>query len=171
VGAKRRELAWLSACVLLALVLRLHGLRWGLPEVYEEATPFRQAWEMWGWGPQKPFDLNPHFFKYPSLTIYLQFLGQGILYLLLFVTDRVRSALDFRVLYELDKTPFYLAGRAITALLGTAIVLPVFASARMISREYVEAIQIASPSKVMPLPAFESVLRARSTFPSSYVTR
>src|SRR5207244_5897414 len=69
-----------SAIALAALALRLHGIGWGLPEVFEEAYPFKAAWEMWGWGPQRGLDLNPHFFKYPSLTLYLQFLVQGILY-------------------------------------------------------------------------------------------
>jgi hypothetical protein len=52
-----------------------------------------------------------------------------------------------------------------------AMVLPVWASAWMISRLEVEASQIALPSKVMPEPAFESVVSARSTFPDSYSTR
>ena len=55
-------------------------MTWGLPEGYEEATPLREAWDMWGWGLGRGVDLNPHFFNYPSLTIYLQFAAMGLLY-------------------------------------------------------------------------------------------
>jgi dolichyl-phosphate-mannose-protein mannosyltransferase len=116
----------LPGLVLLALALRLYGIQAGLPEVYEEAYPFKVAWTMWGWGPGRGLDLDPHWFKYPGLMIDLQFLGQGLLYLVLSAAGVVHSALDFRILEQLDKTSFYLMARAITALLGAATVLPVF---------------------------------------------
>jgi len=97
---------WIAALVALALALRIQGIGAGLPEVYEEAYPFKVAWSMWGWGPGRGIDLNPHWFKYPGLVIDLQFLGQGLLYLLLSVTGGIHSTLDFRVLHQLDKTPF-----------------------------------------------------------------
>ena len=115
----------------LAVALRFYGLGWGLPAVYEEAYPFKKSWDMWGWGP-KPPDLNPHFFNYPSFYFYVQFLGQGVLYLFLKLQGVVDSTLDYRVLYALDKTPFYLLGRSITALCGAATVLVTFAIGRRI---------------------------------------
>jgi len=117
----------------LALAIRLYGIGWGLPEGYEEAIPFKRAWEMWGWAPGRHLDLNPHFFRYPTLTIYLQFLGQGLLYVLLHLFAGVASVLDFRLLYELDKTPFFLMGRGITLLMGTATVLPAYFLARRVA--------------------------------------
>ena len=51
----------------------------GLPGVYEEATPVRQAWEMWNWG-YPGFDPNPAFFNYPALTFYLNWLAQAVYY-------------------------------------------------------------------------------------------
>ena len=105
----------------MALGVRVLGLDWGLPEVYEEAYPFKRAWPMWGWEPGTSFDLNPHFFNYPSLYFYVQFIGQGLLYVLLRTFGVVDSILDYRVLYAIDKTPFYLMARSITILfaLGT----------------------------------------------------
>ena len=71
---------WVMALLVLAAIgLRLAELKWGLPDVLEEATPFREAFDMWGWHPRTPVDLNPHFFKYPSLVIYLNLVGQGVL--------------------------------------------------------------------------------------------
>ncbi len=51
----------------------------GLPFIYEEATPVRQAWEMWNWG-NPSFDPNPAFFNYPALTFHLNWLAQAVCY-------------------------------------------------------------------------------------------
>ncbi len=118
----RKREVWIGVgLVALAIGLRLVGLDWGLPEVYEEAYPFKKAWPMWGWG-HEPLDLNPHFFNYPSLFFYVQWLGQGLLFLLLRLFGVVHSVLDYRALYELDKTPFYLMGRTLTVLFAAGTV-------------------------------------------------
>lgn len=109
--------------VLLAGLLRFYGIRWGLPDVYEEATPINVAWDMWGWGEGGSFDANPHFFNYPSLIIYLQLLGQGILYLGMRLFGAIDSTLEYRVLFVIHKTPFFFVGRTITAIFGTATIL------------------------------------------------
>jgi 4-amino-4-deoxy-L-arabinose transferase-like glycosyltransferase len=128
-----KEWGIVGLVALLALAIRLHGIGWGLPEGYEEAIPFKRAWDLWGWTPGRHLDLNPHFFRYPSLTIYLQFLGQGLLYAVLHLFAGVASILDFRVLYQLDKTPFFLMGRGITLLMGTATVVPAYLLARRVA--------------------------------------
>jgi hypothetical protein len=122
-----------AGLVLLALGLRLPGIDSGLPQVYEEAYPFKIAWGMWGWGPDRGLDLNPHWFRYPGLVVDLQFLGQGLLYLWLTATGAVHSVQDFRILHQLDKTPFYLMGRFLVALLGALTVLPVFHLTRRVA--------------------------------------
>ena len=121
-GRRLQNICLSSAIVVLACGIRLYGMNWGLPEGYEEATPLRQAWEMWGWGLDRGVDLNPHFFKYPSLTIYLQGIAQGGLYLGMKLSGAVRSAVDFNVSYVLDKTPFFVLGRALNVIFGTATV-------------------------------------------------
>ena len=132
-GARSTDPWLIAGLVLMGLALRLHGIGTGLPEVYEEAYPFKTAWRMWGWGPGRGLDLNPHWFWYPGLTIYLQFMGQGLLFLGLKLSGAIHSTIDFRILHELDKTPFYLTGRSITAVLGAATVIPVFLLARRIA--------------------------------------
>lgn len=123
-GAHRARTRVLAILFVLAAAaaLRLPGLSWGLPQVYEEGTPLKQAWEMWGWGPVASFDLNPHFFRYPSLALYLQLLVEAILWVGLRIAGSISSTLDFRFLYHTDPTAFYLAGRAVTALFGIASV-------------------------------------------------
>jgi 4-amino-4-deoxy-L-arabinose transferase-like glycosyltransferase len=129
---RKRDTWVVAGVVLLALGLRLYRIDWGLPQVYEEAYPFKKAWPMWGWEPGTRFDLNPHFFNYPTLFFYLQFLGQGLLFLILKISGHVHSILDYRVLYTLDKTPFYLMGRSITALFGAATVLVTYQVGRRV---------------------------------------
>jgi 4-amino-4-deoxy-L-arabinose transferase-like glycosyltransferase len=119
--------------VALAAVLRLYGIGWGLPEAYEEAAPLHKAWNIWGWGPAKSLDLNPHFFYYPSLVLYIQFFGQGILYLGMRLFGAIDSAADFQVLHITGKTPLFLAGRFITALFGIAAVAYVYRIGRKIA--------------------------------------
>lgn len=110
---------WLPLLVVgLTFVPRLLGLGWGLPDVNEEATPLRQAWEMWPAGPGHPLDLNPHFFNYPSLTFYLHFVLQALLYGLLRLAGQVHSWLDFQVRYFTDPSAFVLAARALQVTLG-----------------------------------------------------
>ncbi len=63
----------------IGFYLRIWQTTWGLPQVYEEAIPLRLAWQMWA-SVKSGLDLNPHFFTYPALTFYLQFVLQGITY-------------------------------------------------------------------------------------------
>lgn len=115
----------LALILLVALVPRLAAIRWGLPDVLEEATPLRRAWDMWGWGPARSFDPNPHFFNYPGLTIYLQWIAQSLLLAWLRLTGIVHSVLAFRALYVTDPTAFLVTGRLVGVCfsLGTIAVL------------------------------------------------
>jgi hypothetical protein len=54
-------------------------------------------------------------------VIYLQFAGQALLFAAMRLVGAVRSLLDYRVLWATDPTPFFLTGRAITALFGAAM--------------------------------------------------
>jgi hypothetical protein len=123
----------LAALFLLALGLRLAGAGWGLPQVYEEATPVRVAWSMWAWGEPHGFDGNPHTFGYPSLVFYLHFLGQALLLGWLRLVGAIHSGVDARVLYALDKTGFMLVGRALSALFGAALVPATYVLARRLA--------------------------------------
>ncbi|UCG50805.1 MAG: glycosyltransferase family 39 protein [Candidatus Latescibacterota bacterium] len=117
-----RESRVVLPILLVALAVRLHKIGWGLPFVLEEATPLKMAWAMWGWGMPAGVDLNPHFFNYPSLTIYIHFVAQGILYLLMKIGGLAGSAADYHARYLVDPTPFYYVGRSLSALFGVGTV-------------------------------------------------
>src|SRR5262249_33070689 len=75
-GASRLwRLAGLGA-VIATIAVRLARIRDGLPELLEEAMPLRLAMGMLN--PHGAIDWNPHAFNYPSLTIYLHLLVQGL---------------------------------------------------------------------------------------------
>jgi 4-amino-4-deoxy-L-arabinose transferase-like glycosyltransferase len=99
------------ACVLVAIVFRAWHIAHGLPDLTEEAFPFRHALALWR-GPGGHLDLNPHWFVYPSLTIYLQFLVQ----LALFKLGGCRSPADFVLLAGTDPTVAVILGRLVSVI-------------------------------------------------------
>ena len=136
-SSRRRLITVALVLMVLAAVLRVYGIGWGLPVIYEEATPLRVAWSMAKWGEPNPPDLNPHFFNYPSFTFYAQLATHGALYAVLKTAGRVDSPLDYRVLYILNKTPFVVAGRLLSVLFALATVWLVFVIGRRVGGNWV----------------------------------
>lgn len=132
-NSQRRDILIMTALATLAIGIRYYGLDWGLPEVFEEATPLRKAWDMWGWDRDGGVDLNPHFFNYPSLSIYLHFLWQGLLFMGLGISGAIASTLDFNTMYLVAPTPIFLSGRWLSLLFGTGTVLVVYRMGRLLS--------------------------------------
>lgn len=90
-----------------------HGIPYAVsvdePEIVERAL-----------GMMKSGTLNPHFFDYGQLTIYIQFLVS----IVRFIAGSVTGAWDS--LAQAPSDSFYLWGRAVTAAFGVATVLVVF---------------------------------------------
>lgn len=109
----------LSICLLLILLLavgvRFLGIRYGLPYAYhtDEPTIVDRALRILRTG-----DYNPHFFNYPSLTIYLQAVVYA-LYFMARVTEQTAHIVHIR---DMPNHFFYLPGRLATALMGVATV-------------------------------------------------
>ncbi|MFH1313517.1 MAG: tetratricopeptide repeat protein [Candidatus Eisenbacteria bacterium] len=114
-----RKKILLALIILTGACLRLYNLNWGLPEVFEEATPWRQAWGMWGFETGR-LDFNPHFFNYPALTFYIQWFGQALIYLSGRAAGAFSSTQGMLAAFEADPTRFYYVGRLITSFFGIA---------------------------------------------------
>ena len=108
------------ALVALALLLRLWHLGHGLPDFSEEAIPFRRALAMWGWESGRT-DLNPHFFNYPSLTIYLHFFWQKVQYAIGLLSGRYTVPADFWLTIQYDPTLPVLLGRLLGVLADATV--------------------------------------------------
>lgn len=113
-----RALPWVFIAA-LALGLRLYGLRFGLPAVYnpDEVAIMSRALAF------AKGDLNPHNFLYPSFYFYVLFAWEGMTAVLAVATRAVDSLGAFQREFFLDPTRVFVAGRLLTALLGTATVI------------------------------------------------
>ena len=103
----------------VALRLRLYGLRYGLPAVYnpDEVAIMSRALAFAKW------DFNPHNFLYPSFYFYALFAWEGLTAVLAVATRSVESFGAFQREFFLDPTRVFVAGRLLTALLGAGTVV------------------------------------------------
>jgi 4-amino-4-deoxy-L-arabinose transferase-like glycosyltransferase len=116
------ELGTLILILALVLLIRLLGIQYGLPYVYftDEALLVNHAVAF------STGDLNPHFFGYPSLYMYVLFVIYGFTYVVGWLTGVFTSTNDFARLFFNDVTLFYLPGRLIAALSGVTAVATVY---------------------------------------------
>lgn len=122
--ARRRGLKidrWIAgalAVTALAFALRVTGLGYGLPFHYQwdEPTIMNRVIRM-GSG-----DLNPHFFVYGTLLMYIFLVAQGFLYVVGKAMHVYASTDSFLISYLTDSTASYMVGRALVAMAGTATV-------------------------------------------------
>jgi hypothetical protein len=146
-GRRASRTHWIAlvAILVVSLLLRLWGIKQGLPYSYnaDEATHFvPKAIGFFG------HDLNPHYFLNPPGYSYLLF---GVFDLWFGGADAVRSA------YASDPTTVYVLARLVTALLGTAAVgLTYAAGARLMGRTV--GLLAAAVSGLAFLPVFYSHL-------------
>jgi hypothetical protein len=108
---------WLIFAV--ALALRVYGLRYGLPAVYnpDEVAIMSRALAFAKW------DFNPHNFLYPSFYFYMLFAWEGLTAVLAVATRAVASVGAFQREFFVDPTRVFVAGRLLAALLGAATVV------------------------------------------------
>jgi hypothetical protein len=126
--------AWLpiAAILAVALALRLWGVPYGLPNLYnwDEPTVVNRAVRFGGG------DLNPHFFYYPTLWMYLLAIVFGGYFAVGRLSGHFHSASDFVVEYLAHPTSTYLIARVATALAGVATVWLVYRiGMRLMGRE------------------------------------
>jgi len=114
--------AALAVAAILGLAIRVWHLDWGLPELYEEATPFWRAWGFWNWGGEG-LDFNPHFFNYPALTFYLHFLLQGAVYVVGKLVSVYPDLESFRIAFQTDPVPLILGARMLGVVFDTGTIV------------------------------------------------
>ncbi len=107
----------LAAVLLSAAVLRLWGVSRGIPYAVQIDEPeiVERAFNMMRSG-----SLHPHFFDYPGLSLYIQL----VVSIARFVAGAISG--EWYSLGQATAGSFYLWGRVVTALIGTATVLVVY---------------------------------------------
>lgn len=114
----RRGSYVLTVVCLLALVLRVIGLQYGLPAVYnpDESAIMARALSF------ARGTLNPQNFLYPTLYFYVLFAWVSVYLALVWLSGRVDSIVGLQRMYFTDPTGIYTAGRALGVACGTATV-------------------------------------------------
>jgi hypothetical protein len=120
---RSRDAAYLLAIIAVAVTVRLWGIDFGLPN--EHARPDER--HLIGYtltlGGNK---LNPGFFNYPSLCLYLLFAVYGAYFVLGRLTGHFGSAQDLVAEYSIAPAPLFLLDRLLVVLLSTATVYLVY---------------------------------------------
>jgi hypothetical protein len=116
----------------MAACLRLLHLGWGLPSLLEEAMPLKVALGMIDPASGR-VDLDPHFFNYPSLSIYLHLIVTQVVFGVGRVVGLYSTPADFLLSFHVDPTPIVVAARLVHALADVATVWAVFRIARRFS--------------------------------------
>jgi hypothetical protein len=119
-----RTSAWLALALAAGAILRLIGIAYGLPAVYnpDEVAIMNRAIALGQNG------FNPHNFLYPSLYFYALFAWEGSWFVVGRVTGVFASLAAFERSFFTDPTSIYIAGRLLTALCG---VLTIWTTWRM----------------------------------------
>lgn len=111
--------AVLALIVLAALILRVIGLQFGLPAVYnpDEVAIMARALSF------AKGSLNPNNFLYPTFYFYVLFAWVAVYLVFVRLTGRVTSMAALQQLYFRAPSGIYTAGRLLGALAGSATVL------------------------------------------------
>ncbi|MBI1873287.1 MAG: glycosyltransferase family 39 protein [Acidobacteria bacterium] len=114
---------WLTAIVLVGAWVRLRGLAYGLPAVYnpDEVAIMSRALAF------AKGDLNPHNFLYPTFYFYVLFCWIGAFFAGSWMVGAAHSLKQFQDSFFLDPSGIYLAGRVLTMICGSATVVAVYA--------------------------------------------
>lgn len=113
----------LALILLLGLALRIWGIGFGLPNTNCRPDESILVQKALGFGTG---DLNPHFFNYPTLFMYLLFGLYGGYFVLGKAWGAFASVRDFEWAFLLDPSNVYLIGRGVGALFGGMTIWAVY---------------------------------------------
>jgi hypothetical protein len=120
--SNRAAIAIVAVVSLIGFVLRVVGLQYGLPAVYnpdEVAIMARALGFARG-------TLNPQNFLYPTFFFYVLFVWVGLYLAWVWLSGKVASLTALQQLYYTDPTGIYTAGRALGVVAGTATIACVY---------------------------------------------
>ncbi len=115
----------LLAVIVIAFAVRLWHINWGLPELYEEAVPYKISLRFWNWG-YSGFDFNPHFFVYPAFTFYLQFAAEAVQYLAGHLAGMYANPAAFYAAYSANPSTLIITARLIMVVFDLGSVITVY---------------------------------------------
>jgi hypothetical protein len=117
--ARLGALLGLAVIVGIAADLRLRGIMFGLPAVYnpDEVAIMSRALAF------AKGDLNPHNFLYPTFYFYVLFAWVGVSFVVSWIAGLVPSLAAFQTQFFTDPTNIYLAGRLLGVACGVATVV------------------------------------------------
>jgi hypothetical protein len=127
--SRRATISALVAIAVLGAVLRIIGLQYGLPAVYnpDEVAIMARALSF------AKGTLNPQNFLYPTFYFYVLFAWVGVYLAFVWLTGRVESIAALQQMYFTSPTGIYTAGRALGVATGTATLLVVYRLARALT--------------------------------------
>lgn len=114
----KRESLFVALIILFGFVLRLIGIRHGLPGIYHPDEPIvvSRAVSLVLNG-----DFNPHFYHWPSLLMYILALQYEIIYLFGLIAGSFNNGEDYFKYYSTHRGEFHYWGRLLIALMSTGI--------------------------------------------------
>ncbi len=141
-----KEYFYLILIVLLGFFLRIYAINWQLPYLYqtEEYKTVNYVLKM---AAQK--SLNPKFFEYPSLYLYLMLLVFSMLFLFGKIFGFYTSAENFALKFFIDPTVVYVVGRTFSAIWGTFLIILTYVLGKLL---YNKRVGIFSALIVSVLP-------------------
>ncbi|BAY22967.1 hypothetical protein NIES2100_27310 [Calothrix sp. NIES-2100] len=142
----------------LGLVLRLYGINFGLPYIYDPDEPTFVIAAVKILASRDP---NPHWFGHPASTeIYILVALYTIIFLIGKSLGIFVNAEAFKSLYFHDPTVFYLSGRLLSAVVGTAIIFLTYLIGRKIFNKNI-GLMAAILMAIIPLHVhFSKLVRA-----------
>ena len=112
----------MAAVCALGAVLRFWAIDYGLPGLYHpDETPILNRALTFAKG-----DPNPHNFLYPTLHFYALFAWQGLFFVVGWITGLFASLQDFQARFFVDPSLHFIAGRALTAVIGTLTIVAAY---------------------------------------------
>lgn len=121
------------AVLLVAALARAARIMHGLPDFLEEAIPLRQALEMVD-PVTRRVDLNPHFFNYPSLSIYLHLVVQALVFAGGLVVGAWHNPADYILSWHLDPTLMVAVARGLSVAVDLVAIVAVMRIAERLMR-------------------------------------